>query len=197
MARPRHCVETGSGASSRCTSPRRAVVSFQRAGNSDRPPIRYNTPFTICVRGLCHGIQPRVLPACADRSGVVVSHTLLGVAIRARSRATGTTHARDATPQTLHGAQTLPRSHPYTPLRPLCTGCGVSPCPPLCSVTTPHLDARTPAPGRHLPASLIGSRALSQLHPGSIGIMRLLTSSWSNPMKHLIPYLQDDQKAAD
>src|SRR5499425_3406256 len=32
---------------------------------------------------------------------------------------------------------------------------------------------------------------------GSIGIMRLLTSSWSNPMKHLIPYLQDDQKAAD
>jgi len=45
--------------------------------------------------------------------------------------------------------------------------------------------------------ALIGSRALSQLHPGSIGIMRLLTSSWSNPMKHLIPYLQDDQKAAD
>src|SRR4029453_6151751 len=30
-----------------------------------------------------------------------------------------------------------------------------------------------------------------------IGIMRLLISSWSNPMKHLIPYLQDDRKAAD
>src|SRR5215467_4259298 len=45
--------------------------------------------------------------------------------------------------------------------------------------------------------SLIGSRALSQLHSGSIGILRLLISSWSNPMKHLIPYLQDDQKAAD
>src|SRR5437870_4252761 len=27
--------------------------------------------------------------------------------------------------------------------------------------------------------------------------MWLLTSRWSNPMKHLIPYLQDDQKAAD
>src|SRR5215467_5841072 len=27
--------------------------------------------------------------------------------------------------------------------------------------------------------------------------MWLLTSPWSNPMKHLIPYLQDDQKAAD
>src|SRR5437667_1411113 len=27
--------------------------------------------------------------------------------------------------------------------------------------------------------------------------MWLLTSHWSNPMKHLIPYLQDDQKAAD
>src|SRR5207245_5500217 len=25
----------------------------------------------------------------------------------------------------------------------------------------------------------------------------LLISPWSNPMKHLIPYLQDDQKAAD
>src|SRR5215510_7675849 len=46
-------------------------------------------------------------------------------------------------------------------------------------------------------ATLIGSRALSQLHPDSIGIMRLPTSPWSNPMKHLIPYLQDDRKAAD
>src|SRR4029450_12052198 len=27
--------------------------------------------------------------------------------------------------------------------------------------------------------------------------MWLLTFHWSNPMKHLIPYLQDDQKAAD
>ena len=27
--------------------------------------------------------------------------------------------------------------------------------------------------------------------------MWLLKSRWSNPMKHLIPYLQDDQKAAD
>jgi len=45
--------------------------------------------------------------------------------------------------------------------------------------------------------SLIGSRALSQLRPGSIGIMWLLKTHWSNPMKHLIPYLQDDQKAAD
>src|SRR5262249_39173879 len=45
--------------------------------------------------------------------------------------------------------------------------------------------------------TLIGSRALSQLHPDSIGIMWLLNSHGSNLMKHLIPYLQDDQKAAD
>ena len=70
------------------------VVSLQRAGNSDRPPIRYNTPFTICVKGLCHGLQPRVLPACADRSGVVVSHALLGVAIGARGRSTESSVAR-------------------------------------------------------------------------------------------------------
>src|SRR5215471_16695757 len=48
-----------------------------------------------------------------------------------------------------------------------------------------------------LTVSLIGSRALAQLHPDSIGIMRLLNSHGSNPMKHLIPYLHDDQKAAD
>src|SRR5215510_10054922 len=45
--------------------------------------------------------------------------------------------------------------------------------------------------------TLFSSRALEQLHPGSIGIMWLLKSRWSNLMKHLIPYLQDDQKAAD
>src|SRR6266540_5855322 len=103
------------------------VVYLQPAGNSDRPPIRYNTPFTTCVRGLCHGIPPRFLPAHADRPAVVVSHALLGVAIGARSRSTDTTHASDATPQTLHGAQTLPRSHPSTPLRRLCTGGCVAP----------------------------------------------------------------------
>src|SRR5207253_10349097 len=48
------------------------------SGNSDRPPIRYNTPFTTCVRGLCHGIQSRFLPAHADRPAVGVSHALLG-----------------------------------------------------------------------------------------------------------------------
>src|SRR5438093_7713056 len=103
------------------------VVYLQPAGNSDRPPIRYNAPFTTGVRGLCHGIQPRFPPAGADCLGVVVSHALLVVAIGARRRATDTTHASDATPQTLHGAQTLPRSHPSTPLRRLCTGGCVAP----------------------------------------------------------------------
>src|SRR5215475_1229957 len=46
-------------------------------------------------------------------------------------------------------------------------------------------------------SSLIGSRALSQLHPGCTGIIWLLTSYWSNLVRHLLPYLQDDQKAAD
>ena len=40
---------------------------------------------------------------------------------------TATTHARDATTQTLHGAQTLSGSPPSTPLRRLCTGCCVAP----------------------------------------------------------------------
>src|SRR2546425_9638856 len=90
----------------------RRVVYLQPAGNSDRPPIRYNTPFTTCVRGLCHGIQPRFLPAHADRFGVGVSHALLVVAIGTRSRSTDTTHASDATTQTLHSTQTLYGSRP-------------------------------------------------------------------------------------
>ena len=48
------------------------VLYLYPAGNSDRPPIRYNPPFTTCVRGLCHDSQPRFLPARADRSGVGV-----------------------------------------------------------------------------------------------------------------------------
>ncbi len=79
----------------------------------------YNPPFTTCVRGLCHDSQPRFLPARADRSGVGVSHARLVVAIGARRRSTDTTHARDATTQTLHGAHTLYGSHPSTPLRRL------------------------------------------------------------------------------
>jgi hypothetical protein len=93
------------------------VVYLYPAGNSDRPPIRYNPPFTTGVRGLCHDSQPRFLPARADRPGVGISHALLVVAIGARRSSTDTTHARDATTQTLHGAQTLSGSHPETLLR--------------------------------------------------------------------------------
>src|SRR5262245_10803902 len=105
------------GSSPNWERPVRRVVSLQPAGNSDRPPIRYNTPFTTGVRGLCHDIQPRFLPARASRPSVGVSHALLHVAIGARRHSTDTTHARDATTQTLHRAQTLYGSHPQAPLR--------------------------------------------------------------------------------
>jgi PAS domain S-box-containing protein len=95
------------------------VVYLQPAGNSDRPPIRYNAPFTTGVRGLCHGIQPCFLPVGADCLGVVVSPALLVVAIGVRSRSTDTTHASDATPQTLHSTQTLSGPRPQAPLRRL------------------------------------------------------------------------------
>src|SRR5437867_4207434 len=95
------------------------VVYLQPAGNSDRPPIRYNAPFTTGVRGLCHGIQPRFPPAGADCLGVVVSHALLVVAIGARRRATDTTHASDATTKPLHSTQTLYGSRPQAPLQRL------------------------------------------------------------------------------
>src|SRR5215813_12144209 len=93
------------------------VVYLYPAGNSHRPPIRYNPPCTTCVRGLCHDSQPRFLPARADRSGVGVAHALLGVPIGAHHSSTDTTHARDATTHTLHGAHPLSGSHPSTLLR--------------------------------------------------------------------------------
>jgi Isochorismatase family len=77
--------------------PKRRVVYLYPAGNSDRPPIRYNPPFPTGVRGLCHASQPRFLPARTDRPGVGISHALLVVAIGARRRSTDTTHAHDAT----------------------------------------------------------------------------------------------------
>ncbi len=60
-----------------------------------------------------------------------------------------------------------------------------------------YYKSRELVPSDMLNDTLISSRALSQLHPDSIGIMWLLNSPGSNPMKHLLPYLQDDQKAAD
>src|SRR5262249_61698783 len=114
-------------------------------GYFDRPPIRYNTPFTTYVRGLCYGIQPRFLPARADRPTVGVSHALLGVAIGARRRSTDTTHASAAAPQTLHGAQTLCRAHPHAPLRGLCAGRRAAPAGSRPPATPPRPHARPPA----------------------------------------------------
>src|SRR3989442_6678508 len=130
---------------------RSKVVYLYPAGNSDRPPIRYNPPFRTGVRGLCHESQPRFLPARADRPGVGISHALLVVAIGARRRSTDTTHARDATPQTLHGAQILSGSHPETLLRCLCAGNRGSQAAALSSSTPDgSFDTRPPPSCRHL-----------------------------------------------
>src|SRR6266852_7924409 len=139
------------GVNSRAPRGRRPVVYLQPAGNSDRPPIRYNAPFTTCVRGLCHGIQPRCLPAGADCPGVVVSHALLAVAIGARSRSTDTIHASDATTQTLHSTPTLYGSRPQAPLRRLCAS-DRRPQASAAFRATPEacLNPWTSAPRRHL-----------------------------------------------
>ena len=127
------------------------VVYLQPAGNSDRLPIQYNAPFTTGVKGLCHGIPPRCLPARADRLGVVVSDALLVVAIGARSRSTDTIHASAATTQTLHSAQTLYGSHPQAPLRRLCAS-DRSPQASAAFSSTPEdrLNPWTSAPRQHL-----------------------------------------------
>src|SRR5207244_12888834 len=77
------------------------VVYLQPAGNSDRPPIRYNAPFTTGVRGLCHGIEPCFLPVGADCLGVVVFHALLVVSIGVCRRSLYTSCASDVCTQPL------------------------------------------------------------------------------------------------
>src|SRR2546426_396276 len=93
------------------------VVYLYPAGNSSCPKTRYNAPFTTCVRGLCHGIPSRFLPARADRPGVVVPDTLWAVAIGACCSSPNDTQAAAAPIQALQKAQALSGSHPYTLLR--------------------------------------------------------------------------------
>ena len=69
-------------------------------------------PFSTCVRGHCHDIQPRFLPARAHRPGVVVSDTLWPLAIGACCSAPRATQAADAPGQALHKAHALSGSHP-------------------------------------------------------------------------------------
>src|SRR5712691_2365099 len=69
-------------------------------------------PFPTCVRGHCHDIQPRFLPARADRFGVGVPDALRAVAIGARCSSTDATHASHATPRALGRPQTLYRPDP-------------------------------------------------------------------------------------
>src|SRR4029453_271304 len=162
----------------------RAVVYLQPAGNSNRPPIRYNAPFTTSVRGLCHGIESRCLPARADRPGVVVSHALLVVAIGARSRSTATTHARDATTQTLHSAPTLSGAHPQAPLRCLCTNDQrPQASPAVSSPPEDHLNPWTSAPCRHL-APLLSRCGLSLWRLGRVGQS---PGQWSSQWRSLAP----------
>ena len=59
------------------------VVSLEPAGHVSRPHTRSNAPLTPCVRGLCHGIPARFLPARTGRSGTVVPDALEAVAIGA------------------------------------------------------------------------------------------------------------------
>src|SRR5262249_50419412 len=132
--------------------------SLPSCGKFTAPPIRYNPPFTTYVRGLCYGIQPRFLPARADRPTVGVSHALLGVAIGARRRSTDTTHARAAAPQTLHGAQTLCRAHPHAPLRRLCARRRAAPAGSLPTAAPRGPRAGTAAPRGRLAALLPASR---------------------------------------
>src|SRR6266567_6268635 len=86
-----------------CTSSVRVIPATPK-------PVKM-LPSTICVRGLCHGIQPRFLPARADRRSVGVPDALWAVAIGAYGSSPAAPQVADATPQTLQRTQTLYGSH--------------------------------------------------------------------------------------
>src|SRR5438874_13812598 len=71
-------------------------------------------PLSTCVRGHCHDIQPRFLPARAHRPGVVVPDTLWPLAIGACGSSPNDAQAAAAPMQALPKAQALSRSHPST-----------------------------------------------------------------------------------
>src|SRR5205823_10171771 len=82
-----------------CPSSLRVIPAVQK-------PVKM-LPSTICVRGHCHDIQPRFLPARTDRPGVGVPDALWAVAIGAYGSSPAATQAAEATPHTLQRAQTL------------------------------------------------------------------------------------------
>src|SRR5262249_59225811 len=86
-----------------CTCSLRVIPAVQKT--------RYNAPFTTSVRGLCHGIPSRFLPARADRPGVGVPDALWAVAIGAYGNSPTDTRAADAAPPPLQRAQTLYGAH--------------------------------------------------------------------------------------
>src|SRR5262249_4404421 len=89
-----------------CTCSLRVIPAVQKT--------RYNAPFTIFVRGLCHGIPSRFLPARADRSGVGVPDALWAVAIGACCSSPNASQAPDAPGQALQKTHAFSGSHPET-----------------------------------------------------------------------------------
>src|SRR5215510_13507406 len=97
----RSCVLTTRPIATNIRSQQRRVVYLQRAGNSSCLKTRYNASFTTYMRGLCHGIPSRFLPARADRPGVGVPDALWAVAIGACCSSPNTTQAAAAPGQAL------------------------------------------------------------------------------------------------
>src|SRR5215510_14114653 len=80
----------------------------------DTTKTRYNASFTTYMRGLCHGISSRFLPARADRPGVGVPDALWAVAIGACCSSPHDTQAAAAPGPALQKASALSGSHPST-----------------------------------------------------------------------------------
>src|SRR5262249_7349190 len=94
--------------------PHERVVYLQPAGNSCCLKTWYNASFTTYMRGLCHGLPSRFLPARADRLGVGVTDALWAVAIGAFCSSPNAPQAAAVPGQALQKASALSGSHPST-----------------------------------------------------------------------------------
>src|SRR5439155_9810845 len=95
---------------SRAASLRGSCTSSLRVNPAARKSSTMS-PFTTGVRGLCHDIPSRFLPARADRCNVGVPDALWAVAIGAYGSSPADPQAAQATPHPLQRAQTLSGSH--------------------------------------------------------------------------------------
>ena len=131
-----------------------SCTSILRVMPSPAHQVQY-PHFTICVRGLCHGITPLFLLANAPGAPLALRHAALCLAKRVYRRGSEALQTSAAAVQALQRPQAVSWPHPPALLCRLCAGgAGTRGAATASAATADHLQSRTPAPRGHLAAVL-------------------------------------------